>query len=67
MGTWRAGDPFESKMRKYAILNFDQWKKLQTSKSFLGYYGKMLRSDPDQPYVLQEYKSMYCLKKAFPN
>lgn len=67
VGTWRAGKPFESKMRKYAILNFDQWKKLQTSKSFLSYYGKMLRSDPDQPYVLQEYKSMYCLKKAFPN
>lgn len=26
----------------------------------------MLRSDPDQAYGLQEYKSMYCLKKALP-
>ncbi len=67
IGTWRAGEPFESRMRKHAILYFDQWKKLQTSRAFLSYFGKMLRSDPDQPYALQEYKSMYCIKKAFPN
>jgi len=54
-------------MRKHAILHFDQWKKLQTSRAFLSYFGKMLRSDPEQPYALQEYKSMYCLKKAIPD
>lgn len=68
LGTFRVGEPFESQMRRHALLHFDQWKKIQTSKVFQHYYGAMMRADPEHlNHTLQEYKSMYCLKKAFPD
>lgn len=65
LGTRHVGDPFEHQMRKHAIFHFEQWKKLQKSPTFKNYFGAMLRADPLNPeYSLQEYKSMYGLKKA---
>lgn len=61
IGTRRSAAFLENQMRKYAILHFLQRKKLQTDKAFKAYYGDILYDVNDQ------YKSMYCLKKALPD
>lgn len=60
IGTRRVGNFLESQMRKYAMLHFAEWKKLQKWSAFTSYYGSILDDAEEQ------YKSMYCIKKAFP-
>ena len=69
IGVWafRAGPILEPKMRKYAILNFEERKKIQTSKPFEEYFWKLEMRAEEWEYEVLYYKSLYTLKKLFAN
>ena len=69
IGVWafRAGPILEPKMRKYAILNFEERKKIQTSKPFQEYFWKLEMRAEEWEYEVLYYKSLYTVKKLFAN
>lgn len=67
IGTRRASPHLEHQMRKHAILNFNQRKKLQSWSEFKSLFGSMMSGGGEKENFIGSYKSMYALKKAFPD